>query len=437
MSAPAPPIRLIGTDEAGFEAAFSVLEARRELEAADVDRAVAEILEDVRQRGDDAVLDAVERYDGYRLTPETLFAGPEEIEGARAQLEPSVCDALAVAAERIRRFHSANVPQSWRLEDGDELLGQDLLPIGRVALMVPGYPPLPSTLLMLAIPARVAGVRELCVASSAERHHPAVLEAARLAGIQRVYRMGGAQGVGALAYGTESVSPVDKIMGPGSVYTQAAKRQVSGRVAIDADAGPSEVVIVADDSANPRFVAADLLAQAEHASDASVLLVTPERGLASATLAELGRQLAKTPRREIAEASLAARSLAVVTRDLEEAAVLANRYAGEHLQLAVRDPEHWAGRIDTAGAVFLGSYTTVPFGDYIAGPSHVLPTGGAARFSSPVGVEDFLRRRSLISLGPRSLRKLGPHALRLAELEGLFAHAHAIKLRLEQGEGES
>ena len=442
MSAPGdrtrePPLRLLGTQEAGFEAAFGRLEARRELERADVDGAVAAILADVRERGDDAVLDAIERYDGYRLTPDTLAASQAEIEAARAQLDPPVCDALAAAAERIRRFHAAHRPESWRVEDGDEVLGQDLLPISRVGLMVPGYPPLPSTVLMLAIPARVAGVRELCVASSAERHHPALLEAARLAGVERVYRMGGAQGVGALAFGTESVPAVDKIVGPGSVYTQAAKRQVFGQVAIDVDAGPSEVAIVADDSADPRFVAADLLAQAEHAPDASVLLLTPDRGLASAVLAELGRRLAETPRREIAEASLSARSLAVVTRDLEEAAELANRYGGEHLQLLVRDPERWAERVDTAGAVFLGPHSAVPLGDYIAGPSHVLPTGGAARFSSPVGVEDFQRRRSVISLGPSAVRKLGPDAVRLAELEGLYAHARAVELRLARTPGDA
>lgn len=439
MSAPGDtelpsPLRVIRSDEAGFEAVFARLEARREHESADVDRAVAAILKDVRERGDDAVLDAIERYDGYRLTPETLLASPREIEEAREQLDPSICDALAAAAERIRRFHAAKAPQSWRVEDEDEVLGQDLRPIARVGLMVPGYPPLPSTILMLAIPAQVAGVRELSVASSARRHHPAVLEAARLAGVQRVYRMGGAQGVGALAFGTASVAPVDKIVGPGSVYTQAAKRQVFGRVGIDADAGPSEVVIVADDSAKPAFVAADLLAQAEHTPDASVLLVTPERELAAATIEELGQQLARTPRREIAEESLRSRSLAVVTRDLEEAAVLANRFGGEHLQVMVREPEFWADRIDTAGAVFLGSYATVPLGDYTAGPSHVLPTGGTARFFSPVGVEDFLRRRSIISLGPRSVRRLGPDAVRLAELEGLFAHARAIELRLEEDE---
>jgi histidinol dehydrogenase len=286
---------------------------------------------------------------------------------------------------------------------------------------------------MTAVPASVAGVRELSIASPARRHHPAVLEAARLAGVTRVFRAGGAQAVAALAYGTQTIPAVDKIVGPGNVYVQAAKRQVFGQVAIDAEAGPSEVLVIADDSADPEWVAADLLAQAEHEEAASVVLLTPSPELAAAAVGRLGPQLAGTPRERIARAALQSRSLAVVTRDLDEAVGLANRFGPEHLELLTRDAEKLLPRIENAGAVFLGPYAPVPVGDYVAGPSHVLPTGGTSRFFSPLGVEDFLKRMSVIGLGAECLARLGPHVVRLAELEGLHAHARSVALRLGGG----
>ena len=427
-----PPLRLVRTDEPEFEREFRRLEQRRSEAREEVDRVVASIVEDVRMRGDEAVLDAIERYDGYRLTPEELEVPEEEIAAAGAELDPADREALVLAAERIRSFHAEHVPGSWRLERPDESLGQEYRPLARVGVVVPGFKaPLASTVLMTAIPAVVAGVGELFVSSPAQKHHPAILEAARLAGVKRVFRIGGAQGVAALAFGTQSVPPVVKIVGPGNVYVQAAKRLVFGQVAIDAEAGPSEVLIVADSSARPPFVAADLLAQAEHEEVASVVLVTPDPDLAGAVLDELERQLETTPRRDIARSALAGRSLAIVTRDLEEALDLANRYGAEHLQIVTEDPESLVPRIENAGAIFLGPWATVPLGDYVAGPSHVLPTGGTARFFSPLGVEDFLRRMSVVALGSGPLQRIGPSAVRLAELEGLYAHARAVSIRLE------
>jgi histidinol dehydrogenase len=429
-------LTLIRSRDAGFASAFERLEQRLSLDRAEVDAAVAAVLDDVRRRGDDALLEATERFDGYRLTRDEIRVPESEIAAAGSELEPTEREALALAAERVRSFHAAHVPESWRLERPGERLGQEVRPIGRVGVYVPGFQaPLASTVLMIAIPASVAGVRELAVTSPGRRHHPAILEAARLAGVTQVFRVGGAQAIAALAYGTETIPAVDKIVGPGSVWTQSAKRQVFGRVAIDSDAGPSEVLIIADAGADPGFVAADLLAQAEHDEAASVVLATPSESLARAVLEELERQLAGAARREVASVALRDRSLAIVTRDLDEAVDLANRYGAEHLQIMTEEPERLVSRIENAGAVFLGSHAPVPVGDYVAGPSHVLPTGGTSRFFSPLGVEDFLKRMSIIGLDPGRLAEIGPHAVRLAKLEGLEAHARAVEIRLERNRG--
>ena len=429
-------LTLIRSRDAGFASAFERLEQRLSLDRAEVDAAVAAVLDDVRRRGDDALLEATERFDGYRLTRDEIRVPESEIAAAGSELEPTEREALALAAERVRSFHAAHVPESWRLERPGERLGQEVRPIGRVGVYVPGFQaPLASTVLMIAIPASVAGVRELAVTSPGRRHHPAILEAARLAGVTQVFRVGGAQAIAALAYGTETIPAVDKIVGPGSVWTQSAKRQVFGRVAIDSDAGPSEVLIIADAGADPGFVAADLLAQAEHDEAASVVLATPSESLARAVLEELERQLAGAARREVASVALRDRSLAIVTRDLDEAVDLANRYGAEHLQIMTEEPERLVSKIENAGAVFLGSHAPVPVGDYVAGPSHVLPTGGTSRFFSPLGVEDFLKRMSIIGLDPGRLAEIGPHAVRLAKLEGLEAHARAVEIRLERNRG--
>jgi histidinol dehydrogenase len=317
-------------------------------------------------------------------------------------------------------------------DDAGEILGQLVRPLARVGLYVPGFTaPLASSVLMLGIPAAVAGVRELVMVCPGLELHPAVLEAARLAGVTQLLRVGGAQAIAALAYGTQTLRRVDKIVGPGNAYVQAAKRQVFGEVAIDAEAGPSEVLIVADASAPATLVAADLLAQAEHDEMASVVLATPSESLVRTTLDELAKQIAQLPREAVARRALSQRSALVVTRDLEQAMELANRYAAEHLQLMVEDPARWLDRVENAGAVFLGTHSPVPLGDYVAGPSHVLPTGGTARFFSVVGVEDFLKRMSVIGFSEQALQRLGAVAARLAELEGLDAHARAVRRRLE------
>jgi histidinol dehydrogenase len=429
----ANPLPVLSTRDPRFETDFARLERRRGRARAAVDEAVAEVVEDVRQRGDRAVIEATQRFDGYVLTPERMVLSRAEIEKGAARLDPEARSALEQAASRIRSFHEQRVPSSWQLEREGERLGQRVRPLDRVAIYVPSFKaPLASTVLMLGIPAVVAGVPEVVMATSTEHPHPAILAAAELAGIERIYRIGGAQAIAALAFGTESVRRVDKIVGPGSVWVQAAKRQVLGEVAIDAEAGPSEVLIVADDSADPRLLASDLLAQAEHEESASVVLACPEQDLIRAVLDELEAELPKLPRRAICEQSLRDHSAAILTRSVEEAIELANRYAAEHLQLVVREPRAWLDRVRHAGAVFLGPHTPVPLGDYVAGPSHVLPTGGTARFFSVCGVEDFVRRMSVLEFSRPALERVAGVAVRMAELEGLGAHARAVRVRLER-----
>jgi histidinol dehydrogenase len=429
---PASPIPLLRTADPDFAQHWRPLEQRRSQERARIEAAVAEIVADVRARGDAALIDATLRFDGYRLAPADLVMGPDAI-AAGARLDEADDAALRTAAERIRQYHALRVPASWTHGERGDTLGQVVRPLANVALYVPaGVAPLASTVLMLGMPAAVAGVRELAMASPGARTHAAVLRAAQLAGVKRLHRVGGAQAVAALAYGTESVARVDKIVGPGNAYVQEAKRQVFGAVAIDAEAGPSEVFIVADSSAPSDFVAADLLAQAEHDATASAVLATPDAELVRAVQAALGAQLEQLRKPELARRSLATRSALITTRDLGEAFDLANRYAAEHLQIMIRDPDRWLDRVEHAGAIFVGPHSPVPLGDYVAGPSHVLPTGGTARFFSVVGVEDFQKRSSLIRIDAESFARIGPAAQRLAELEGLEAHARAIALRLSR-----
>jgi histidinol dehydrogenase len=429
-------LQLLDARDAEFPARFAALEERRSVERAELAERVAVIIDDVRRRGDDAVLDAIERFDGYRLRAEELALSDAELDAGAAQLSREDLAALELAAERVRRFHELHVPQSWEHRDADERLGQLVRPLARVGIYVPGgVAPLASTTLMLGIPAEVAGVPMRLMCSPGKVLHPAVVAAARLARVTRVYRVGGVQAVAALAYGTERIARVDKIVGPGTAHTQEAKRQVFGQVAIDSEAGPSEVFIVADESARADFLAADLLAQAEHDELASVVLATPSGELARAVRAEVERQLPALTRESTARKSLRAHSLLIVSRDLDHACELANRYGPEHLQLCVAAPDRWLARIDCAGAVFLGSWSPVPIGDYVAGPSHVLPTGGTARFFSGLGVEDFLRRSSVIDLSAKAFRRVAPAAVRLARLEGLDAHARALEIRLAAGAG--
>jgi len=403
---------------------------------ADIHRRVEEIVSGVRDKGDAALLEFTERFDRVALTPGELAVTAGEMEAAEGAVGAATMRALRYAADRIERFHRESAPRSWRMTDAlGSRLGQEVRPLDRVAVYVPGgRAAYPSTVLMTVIPARVAGVKEIVLVSppSPDKSlNPAVLAAARVAGVTEAYRIGGAQAVAALAYGTETIRRVDKIVGPGNIYVALAKSRVFGDVGIDMIAGPSEVMVVADASADPEWVAADLLAQAEHDPMARAVLLTPSRALIDAVAAAAERQLAALPRREIAEAALRAHGALVLTRSLEEAVEVANLLAPEHLELQVADPDALLAQVRNAGAVFLGRYTPEVVGDYVAGPNHVLPTGGTARFASALGTEDFVKRLSVIQYAPAGLRDAGPHVAELARVEGLDGHGAAAAIRIE------
>ena len=401
-----------------------------------VETAVRTILEDVRERGDAAVFAHTERLDGVRLEAQTLRVPDAAGDDALASLDPRVREALALAAERIEAFHARQRRESWFTDEaGTGVLGQLVRPLRRVGLYVPGgSAAYPSSVLMNAMPARVAGVAEvvMCTPVGGGRDvAPAVLAAARLAGVREIYRIGGAQAVAAMAFGTATIRPVDKIVGPGNIYVATAKRLVFGIVGIDMVAGPSEIVVVADETAPADWVAADLLAQAEHDAMASAVCITPCAAHARSVEAEVARQLSLLPRRAIAEQAVNRFGAVIVAEDLAAAVRLANAVAPEHLELMVADPWALVPDVRHAGAVFLGRHTPEVAGDYLAGPSHVLPTGGTARFSSPLSVEDFQTRSSLLGLTPEAIRRWREPVTRLAELEGLEAHARAIRIRTE------
>jgi len=417
-----------------FARRLALLEARGERASARVERQVRAIVDGVRRRGDTALFAYTERFDGVTLSARTLEVPAVEMVRAEAALPRDVRRALELAARRIRAFHRRQRQFSWSFRDASGArLGQQVRPLDRVGVYIPGgTAAYPSSVLMNVIPAKVAGVGEVIGVTPAGRGGvpDAVLAAAHIAGIDRLFRIGGAQAVAALAYGTRLVPRVDKICGPGNVYVATAKRLVFGTVDIDMIAGPSEVLIVADTAANPVLVAADLLSQAEHDPLAAAILVTPSAALARKVEGELGAQLARLSRRAIARRALRRHGTVFVTANVAEAVAVANRLAPEHLELAVRRPERWLGAIRHAGAIFLGEHAPEPFGDYLAGPNHVLPTGGNARFSSPLRVYDFIKRSSVIAASPRTLRRLGPAVMCLARLEGLDAHATAVGYRL-------
>ena len=428
------PLRL-DTRDAGFPAAFArLVEARRE-ETADVRAAVADILARIRAEGDRALVELTRRFDRLAVRSAAgLAIDRASLERARAALVPELRAALELAAERIRAFHERQRPadRSWTDELGVRL-GLRWQPIEAVGLYVPGgKAAYPSSLLMNAIPARVAGCRRLVVAVPTPEGavNEAVLAAAAIAGVDEVWRIGGAQAIGALAFGTETIAPVDKIVGPGNVYVSEAKRQVYGRVGIDLIAGPSEVVVVADSTADPDWLAADLLAQAEHDERAQSILITDSPELARTVERAVEAQLAAGPREAIARTAWQEQGAILLVADLDEAPALVDRLAPEHLQLVLAEPEALAGRIRRAGAIFLGAHTPEVIGDYVGGPNHVLPTGRTARFASGLSVFDFLTRTTLLACGPAGLRALGPAAVTLARAEGLDAHARAVQLRL-------
>ncbi len=398
-------------------------------------QAVSRILEDVRRRGDAALRDWSERLDGgappaFRVPPEALRAALADLPAGRRQ-------ALEEMAARIEQFHRRQPLASWITHELGGTLGQVIRPIRRVGLYIPGgTAPLPSSVLMSAIPARVAGVPEVVVVSPAQREtgqvDPLVLAAAAVAGVNEVYTAGGAQAIAALAYGTPSIPAVDKIFGPGNLFVTLAKKQVFGTVGVDGLAGPTETVVIAGENARPDWVAADLLAQAEHDALAAAVLLTPSRRLAEAVQVEVGRQVESLPRAEIVAQSLGGlqcRSGAVITRDIQQAVDLANEYAPEHLCLAVDDPWRWAEKVQSAGGVFLGEYSFEVLGDYVAGPSHVMPTNRSARFASPLNVWDFVHIVSLVALDEETARRVGPTAAAMARAEQLDAHARAAEAR--------
>jgi histidinol dehydrogenase len=427
------PIRL-RTGTAEFAAGFRALLEQKRESAADVEAAVAAIIEDVVRRGDAALCEYTRRFDHIALRAEGLRVTPDEIAAAAAAVPCETVAALRLAAGRIESFHRRQVPAP--IDYADEAgvrLAQRWTPIAAAGLYVPGgTAAYPSSVLMNAIPARVAGVERLVMTVPAPGGvlNPLVLAAARLAGIEEVYRVGGAQAIAALAYGTETIAPVDKIVGPGNAYVAAAKRRVFGRVGIDMIAGPSEILVVADRDNDPRWIAADLLSQAEHDEAAQAILLTDDAGFAAAVEAAIAAHLRSLPRAGIAGASWQRYGAILLVADFAEAPALIDQLAPEHLELALAEADALAARVRHAGAIFLGRHTPEAIGDYIAGPNHVLPTARSARFASGLGVLDFLKRTSLVRCDGASLAALAPAAIRLAEAEGLSAHALSLAIRL-------
>lgn len=422
-----------GTD--AFRKALAAWERRGETEGAKVRAVVAEVLERVRTEGDEALVEFTRRFDRFDLRRKGAVVSRREMDAAWKRTPKAVRDALALAASRIESFHDRQVQTGYTAEIPGAFLGQRVLPVARAGVYVPGgKAAYPSTLLMNAVPARVAGVRDVVAACSAPGGEvpDVVLAAARIAGVARVFRIGGAQAIAAFAYGTTSVPRCDVVVGPGNAYVTEAKRQVYGAVGIDMLAGPSELVVLADASASAPFAAADLLSQAEHDEDACVALVTDSPRLAARVEAEIGRQRTGLPRKEILAASLE-RGATFLVRGQDEAIDVVNRLAPEHLSLLVEDPYAVLGRIRNAGTAFLGPFSPVAVGDYLAGINHTLPTGGAARFSSPLGVATFLKRTNVVSYQFRALADDAPYVAGLAEQEGLFAHAQAVRIRTEGG----
>ena len=432
------PVFLNSADP-GFEAAFQTLLGMKREEAEDVDQAVAAIIADVRARGDQAVIDLTARFDRLDLTPETLAFSPAEIAAEIARVLPQDRAALELAAERIRAYHVRQKPrdESWTDSIG-ATLGWRWTPVSAAGLYVPGgTASYPSSVLMNAIPARVAGVKRLAIACPTPdgKVNPLVLLAAEIAGVDVIYRIGGAQAVAALAYGTESIAAVDKITGPGNAYVAAAKRRVFGRVGIDMIAGPSEILVIADAENDPDWIALDLLSQAEHDESAQSILITTSAPFGDAVAQAVARRLETLKRRAIAGASWAQNGAVIVVRDLVEAAALSNRIAPEHLELCVADPDALSHEITHAGAIFLGQYTPEAIGDYIGGPNHVLPTARSARFSSGLSVLDFMKRTTLAKMTPEALKAIGPAAERLAQSESLEAHGLSVRARLDRLNG--
>ncbi|QND72931.1 histidinol dehydrogenase [Tardiphaga robiniae] len=427
------PIR-IDTASADFTQRFNAFLTMKREVAADIEAATRAIVDDVAARGDAALLEATRKFDRLDLKASALRVTPAEIDAAVAACDAETVEALTFARDRIELFHKRQLPKDDRFTDalGVEL-GWRWSAIEAVGLYVPGgTAAYPSSVLMNAVPARVAGVERvvMVVPSPDGKLNPLVLAAAKLGGVSEIYRVGGAQAVAALAYGTATIAPVAKIVGPGNAYVAAAKRQVFGKVGIDMIAGPSEVLVIADDTANADWIAADLLAQAEHDANAQSILITDSERLADDVILAVEAQLTTLPRAEIARASWESFGAVILVDNLDDAVPLANAIAAEHLEIMTADPEAFSLKIRNAGAIFLGGHTPEAIGDYVGGSNHVLPTARSARFSSGLGVLDFMKRTSILKCGPDQLRALGPAAMTLGKAEGLDAHARSVGLRL-------
>lgn len=426
-------MKLISTVESSFNAELKRIQDRDMFIDKAITQTVREIVENVAIGGDRALFGYTEKFDGIALDTQTVKVTEDDVEEAFRSIDNADLEILKLAAQRIEAFHKKQRINSWIDSDEEGIeLGQLIRPLNRVGIYAPGgRASYPSTVLMAAIPAGVAGVSETILVTPAEKGtlNPLVLAAAQLAGIDTIFKVGGAQAVAALAYGTESIPRVDKIVGPGNVYVATAKKMVYGQVGIDMIAGPSEIVIISDGTVSPAIVAADLLSQAEHDEMACALLLTPERSFAESVVSEVISQIPALKRKSIASKAIKEYGAAIVTRNMEEAIDIANRFAPEHLELMVEKPRELLDKIKNAGAVFLGYSSPEAVGDYMAGPNHILPTGGTARFSSPLGVYDFMKRTSVISFSEKSLMRYGHKVARFAELEGLDAHGKSITVR--------
>ncbi|NLM74203.1 MAG: histidinol dehydrogenase [Clostridiaceae bacterium] len=417
---------------------YEQLKSRSIENRADIEESVREILRGVKERGDAAVSEYTQKFDGVLISPQELEVSASEIEEALESADKELLNVIKRAAENIRAFHERQKENSWFTTNQDGVvLGQKITPLDRAGVYVPaGSAPLPSTVLMNVIPAKVAGVREIVLCSPPDksgRINPLILACAKIAGADRVFKTGGAQAIGAMAYGTESIPKVDKIVGPGNIYVATAKKLVFGICGIDMIAGPSEVLVIADETANPRYVAADLLSQAEHDAFASAILVTTSKKIADEVNKELQIQLEKLPRKDIASKSVNNYGAIVITGSIDQAVEIANTIAPEHLELCVEDPFSLLPSINNAGAIFLGNFSPEPLGDYYAGPNHTLPTSGTARFSSPLGVYDFVKRQSIISYSKKAFEKVSSDVAAFADAEGLTAHANSIRIREDGG----
>ncbi|EXI77849.1 MAG: Histidinol dehydrogenase [Candidatus Accumulibacter appositus] len=433
-------IKRLNSSEPDFATKLDRLLAFEATQDEAIERTVAAILADVKARGDAAVIEYTQRFDGLQAHSMAALEIPQPaLQAALAELPGEQRQALEAAASRVRDYHQRQTMYSWQYEEDGEhtrgtMLGQKITPLDRVGLYVPGgKASYPSSVLMNAIPARVAGVGELImvVPTPAGEQNRLVLAAAALAGVDRVFTIGGAQAVAALAYGTQTVPQVDKIVGPGNAYVAAAKRRVFGVVGIDMVAGPSEILVICDGHTDPEWVAMDLFSQAEHDELAQSLLLCPDAAYIERVAAALERLLPSMPRQQVIRAALENRGALIQVRDLDEACRIANRIAPEHLELSIEDADAWVDKIDHAGAIFIGRYTSESLGDYCAGPNHVLPTAGSARFSSPLGVYDFQKRSSLIRVSQAASKTLGRIAATLAYGEGLPAHARSAEYRIE------